>query len=76
MNITKESEDIKVILLDTKDIRKSYSSKYIKKISKWWNKQDKKIKCGLTFTHIDERRSYKGLTFKEIETIYKYYNKD
>lgn len=63
MNITKESEQILKIKLSSK------------KVLKWWNKQGKKIQSGLTFIHIDEVRSYKGLTFREIESIYKQYNK-
>jgi len=76
MNITKESEEMKVIKIEIKcNIPKKEFERRIE-ILKWWNKQGKKMKTGLTFIHIDELRSYKGLTFREIESIYKQYNKE
>lgn len=67
---------MKVIKIKTKlNIPKKEFEKRIQ-ILKWWNKKGKKMKTGLVFIHIDEQRAYKGLTFREIETIYKHYNKD
>lgn len=67
MNITKESEESYYTFTQER--------KYKKEVLNWWNKQGKKMQSGLTFIHIDEVRSYKGLTFREIESIYKQYSK-
>ena len=70
---------INITIINKKKIKpqfKEISTKDYLKIQNWWKKLSRIYKDGLTFQYIDEIRSYKGLTIKEIEIIYKQINKN